>query len=189
MVEQESRILKEFSEYIKGKWAIELNENNTYNKVKNAFDKISNDNLPIIRLDEKIQKKKQDFEDISKPYVRGESYGSIGGGAPIDSYKESYDENIHILRMELETEISNMVVDKRIMEKQLKEEFTLFEKVCSLLTNQVQQQVLIMTYLEKRRYAETAIILNYSYNTVKQYVSNGIREISKKVKQYTKIYN
>ena len=46
---------------------------------------------------------------------------------------------------------------------------------------------MIMTYLEKRKYADIAIVLNYTYNTVCQYVSNGIRDISKKIKEYRKI--
>ena len=187
MIEQEQEIIQDFTEYVKDKWNIILDENNTYNKVKDTFEKISNDNLPILRLERQIQKKKQDFDDISKPYVRGESYGGYGGGAPIESFKVSYDENIHILRMELEQEISDLAIEKRILEKQLQEEKNLFESICILLNNQVQRQVLYMAYLEKQRYAEIAITLNYSYNTICQYVSNSIREISKKIKQYRKI--
>ena len=187
MIEQEQEIISDYANYIKKKWNIQLDENNTYNKLKDSFEKISNDNLPILRKEREIEKKKQDYEDISKPYVRGESYGGYGGGAPIESYKVSYDENIHILRMELEQEISDLALEKLILEKQLKEEIDLFKNILMLLTNQVQQQVLYMAYIEKQRYAEIAITLNYSYNTVTQYVSNSIREISKKIKQYRKI--
>lgn len=187
MLEQEQEIIKAFINYTNDKWAIEYNKDNPYNAVKKAFNNISNDNLPILRLEQKIKNKRQDYDDISKPYVRGESYGATGGGAPINSFKVSYDENIHILRGELEQEISDMAIEKSILEKQLKEEFQLFEDILILLVNPIQRQVMIMSYLEKRKYADIAITLNYSYNTICQYVSNGIRDISKKIKEYRKI--
>ena len=190
MLEQEQEIIKAFINYTQDKWSIEYSKDNLtsiYNAVKKAFNNISNDNLPILRLEQKIKNKRQDYDDISKPYVRGESYGATGGGAPINSFKVSYDENIHILRGELEQEISDMAIEKAILEKQLKEEFELFEDILILLKNPIQRQVFIMAYLEKRKYSEITVILNYTYNTVCQYVSNGIRDISKKIKEYRKI--
>lgn len=188
MLEQEQKIIKKFVDYIKDKWNIDLNNPNTaYNEVKQAFNYISNDSLPIIRLEKKIENKRRDYEDISKPYVRGESYGGYGGGAPINSFKTSYDENIHILRLDLEMEISDMAIEKQVLEKQLKEEFEIFENLTLLLSNPIQRQIMIMAYLEKRKYSDIALTLGYSYNTVMQYVSNGIRDIAKKIKQYRKI--
>ena len=187
MLEQEVNIIEKFSDYVQAKWSIDLIKEPSEAKVKKALNLISNDNLPIIRLEEKIAKKRQDYEDISKPYVRGETFGSYGGGSPVESYKVSYDENIHILRMELEQEISDMAIHKAILEKQLKEEFDLFDSVLILLPNQMQRQVFIMNYIEKKRNADIAIILNFAYNTVCQYMYNGIREITKKIKQYSKI--
>ena len=120
MIESEQVIVRDFINYCKNHFNIEFDmESNIYKKVKNSFERISNDNLPILRLEKKISAKKQDYEDISAPYVRGESYGGYGGGSPIESFKVSYDENIHILRMELQKEISDMAVEKRILEKQL----------------------------------------------------------------------
>lgn len=187
MIQQEQDIIKVFIDYTKDKWDIEFSNNNAYNEVKRAFNYISNDNLPILRLEQKIKNKRQDYEDISRPYVRGESYGGEGGGTPINSYKVSYDENIHILRMEIEKEISDFAIEKQILEKQLADEFEMFENLLILLPNQIQRQVMLMAFLEKRKYADIAITLNYSYNTICQYVSNAIRDISKKIKQYRKI--
>lgn len=187
MLEQEQKIISDFQDFIQDKWSIVFNESNVYKELKKALNLISNDNLPILRLEQDIAKKKRDFEDISKPYVRGECYGSDGGGSPINSFKVSYDENIHILRLELEQEISDLAVEKRILEKQLQSEFDLMESLFMLLPNQMQTQVMIMAYKDKRRYADIAIVLGYSYNTVCQYVANGIRDISKKIKQYRKI--
>lgn len=187
MLEQEANIIEKFSAYVLNKWNIDLIKEPSEAKVKKALNLISNDNLPIIRLEERIAKKKENYEDISKPYVRGESFGGYGGGSSVESYKVSYDENIHILRMELEQEISDMAIHKAILEKQLKEEFELFDNILILLPNQMQRQILYMAYIEKKRHADISITLNCSYNTVCQYLYNGIREITKKIKVYRKI--
>ena len=188
MIESEQVIVRDFINYCKDHFNIEFDmESNIYKKVKNSFERISNDNLPILRLEKKIAAKKQDYEDISAPYVRGESYGGYGGGSPIESFKVSYDENIHILRMELQKEISDMAVEKRILEKQLQVEHQVFNNTLMLLNNQIARQVLYMAYLEKQRYAEIALTLDYSYNTITQYVSNSIRDISKKIKLFLTI--
>ena len=188
MIESEQVIVRDFINYCKIHFSIEFDtESNTYKKVKNAFERISNDSLPILRLKKQIKEKKEDYENISRPYVRGESYGGYGGGAPRDSYKESYDVNIHILREELEQEISDMAVEKRILEKQLQDEQAVFNNTLMLLNNQIARQVLYMAYLEKQRYAEIALTLDYSYNTITQYVSNSIRDIAKKIKLFLSI--
>ena len=188
MIESEQVIVRDFINYCKIHFNIEFDvESNIYKKVKNSFERISNDSLPILRLKKKIAAKKQDYEDISAPYVRGESYGGYGGGAPIESYKVSYDENIHILRTELQQEISDLAVEKRILEKQLQDEHAVFNNTLMLLNNQIARQVLYMAYLEKQRYAEIALTLDYSYNTITQYVSNSIRDIAKKIKLFLQI--
>ena len=75
-----------------------------------------------------------------------------------------------------------------LLEKyEIKEEFEIFENLTLLLSNPIQRQIMIMAYLEKRKYSDIALTLGYSYNTVMQYVSNGIRDIAKKIKQYRKI--
>lgn len=187
MIQQEQDIIKVFIDYTKDKWDIEFSNNNAYNEVKRAFNYISNDNLPILRLEQKIEKKNKDYERISKPYVRGESYGCEGGGKPMNSYEVPYDERIHYLRQEMDKEISDLTIEKVILEKQLADEFEMFENLLILLPNQIQRQVMLMAFLEKRKYADIAITLNYSYNTICQYVSNAIKDISKKIKQYRKI--
>lgn len=190
LVEQEKEIIQTFLDLCKDKFNVDIstqNDKRIYNEVKQAFNLISNDRYPIMRLEQDLNKKRQDFEGIQRPYVRGESYGGEGGGAPINSFRVSYDENIHILRMEIEQELSDIAVQKTILEKQLKEEFSIFENLLILLPNQTQRQVLLMAYLDKRRYGDIANTLGYEYNTICQYVSNGIRDISKKIKQYRKI--
>lgn len=186
---KEINIITRFIEYTKMNFDIDFSTspNSTYDLVKKAFTRISRDKLPIFRLEAKISKKKQDYEDVSRPYVRGESYGGDGGGSPINSFKVSFEENIHVLRAELEEEISSLTVDKLILEKQLKKEFDLFEEVLTLLPNETQRQIFLLTFLENKKYVDISIDLSYSYNTICQYVSNGIRDISKKIKQYRKI--
>ena len=55
MIESEQVIVRDFINYCRTHFNIEFDmESNIYKKVKNSFERISNDNLPILRLEKKI---------------------------------------------------------------------------------------------------------------------------------------
>lgn len=164
------------------KFSLELIDDNWHGLVKALFKAISNDKNPVFRLQRKRDKLKEDYADISKPYVRGEMYGSEGGGTPLNSWHENAEENLHIERQLILEEISAIAIQQRILEEQLKDEFEAFETVCYSLKNTSESETLILFYLEKKTTTEIAIDLGYSIRSTETYIYRGIQKISKMIK-------
>lgn len=165
------------------KFKLELRNNNWHGLTKAIFKAISDDKRPVFRLQRKRDKLKLDYEDISKPYIRGESYGSEGGGSPINSWKVSAEENLHIERQLILEEISNIAIQQRIIEEQLKDEFDAFEVVCNNLKNPSMTETLLLFYLENKTTFEISCTLQYELRTIETYIYQGVKEISEKMKK------
>lgn len=178
-IQEASTFVKDLAQ---NKFKLELINNNWHGYTKAIFREISNDNSPVCRLQRKRDKLKLDYEDIARPYVRGEMYGSEGGGTPLNSWHQSVEENLHIERQKILEEISAITIEQRIIEEQLKKETDAFETLVYSLKNASMSEALMLFYLNKKHTDEIANILNYELSTIEQYIFTGVKEISKILK-------